>query len=1608
MSHLHPHHVGLIQQRLPGWLRQTSPHQREALKTHLLHSHRATRALQKTLAPLQSVEAFCQPLLKDALAHWYPGVSLPPLDTTVLTERTTGHLRSRSWLEAALQNLQADTPVRLYANQDAPELEQLDSVRFVKGVRRLDLGQRYLDHLREHVDSADFRALLREQDRAAFSAELLSARLQGHIDSRGEALGEAALAGAREVQTLGGARRLQCGYLSLLGFPLSGALLLRLEPHGQTEPCLLYLPGDTQGALHQYSSLQAVGTALTKRLWEEPFRVYFKRFVSHAQQPAFAARLRHTLYPRYPYAALHPTPPTLEKGESFNWINRLFPSPHDLWQETLDKNARLPLDFTPWPGECFTARASNQVQTTLADAVTLAVPTAQFDAAAQTARLLGWLGVGLTVLNVASFFVPALGEVMLVVGGAQIVGEFLEGVHALNEGETEAAISHLFGVLNSLLQVAALGAVHSAVQLAGPLENWTRLPGRTGQRLWHGDLRPFTREAPWPPGTPGADGLHHWQGQPWINLEGKAMPLEKAPDSRWQLAHAKGHQRAPRLLGNGQVPWLLEHEQPLAWDAAKLLRRIANSGPAVSDETLLRALRSSGFSEAAVRRVVVDQEATPALLLDCLQALGATDTPTAASTDAITLLLGRDFPSLSRRAKAEILANTRTKDLALGQRRGRLPLSVAETARAYQHEARLDRALLRFYQHSGPVQDRDALAVGFLRRLPGWTGEVHLELREGNLQGPRLQGTDAQGRAGKTVVRDDRGYQPYDEHGQPLAGHTTLYQAILNALPDSERIALGLQIHDPLPLRDALFEQAAGNRTYAAEQLGMAPVRTLYRRPTRLASGGRVGYPLSGRGRGWLNDDELFDTLYPSRHPGDREWLRQRLRLEAGESPGAFTRLLEQLREAYQRLNTTLDGWVNDTEGLAVDTLEQRTAARTEAARRIRQAWRREGVEADQLDLVLEAQDLGALPTLPTRLEHVRWLTVVDSPHGEAINLDGFLQAFPGVRNLDLANNRLRLLPGALAQMTELETLDLQCNVVALQEAHTIDLLTRLPRLQRLNLSGGLESLPVAALQRLGQLQHLYALRADLNRLALQTEHFEALQGWPALTELSLGSCEITLTAESRAALGRLNQLHSLRLGDNPLQLTPDVTGWQHLHTLDLDRVGITQWPEGLPGLMNQRPLVLRSLDLSGNRLVDAPELHDTAFAEAIRNGDEGTYYDFDDNPFSEQAQRSLFGAGLTAIPDMEALEGEAWVIELPPALEAHREANAEDAEWAPVYRLTERMAQTPEYLANPVRTRERIVHVLRTLTHEDVGDAGWGLAELREQVLTEINDAAEACVDQASLLFQRVETQVSVWRSVAAAHPGATNEAVAVSVATGLARQGRLDERIGALYNARRARRQALSDAQNDSERQAAPALVAEDDLSDAHLSDPQTPPDEIEIALVARIALRERLGLPEQPGQIAFGYLAQLSEATLQRLAQAVEADADAAFLARWASEQRFWRAWVRRLRPEPFETLARDWEAASEYYTELSEPTTAPGAYRGPAVPLAFIIALEHETRTVPGLAWRVEGTLQRIDLVSGRYNGEDELYALAGRLLLSTRQQARDQLYRQLTQALFQAG
>ncbi|WP_179957964.1 hypothetical protein, partial [Citrobacter cronae] len=152
--------------------------------------------------------------------------------------------------------------------------------------------------------------------------------------------------------------------------------------------------------------------------------------------------------------------------------------------------------------------------------------------------------------------------------------------------------------------------------------------------------------------------------------------------------------------------------------------------------------------------------------------------------------------------------------------------------------------------------------------LPGWSGNVRLALYE---DGQLRKAVGPADLAAKRVLGDASGYEPRNELDQPLANVGELFQAILQALPDSERTALGLQIHDSARLRDALFDLVAGNREQAALDLGMTPVRPMYRLPTRLPGSRRIGYRLSGRGRGWLTEDELFDQLYPSGEQLDRE-----------------------------------------------------------------------------------------------------------------------------------------------------------------------------------------------------------------------------------------------------------------------------------------------------------------------------------------------------------------------------------------------------------------------------------------------------------------------------------------------------------------------------------------------------------------------------------------------------------------------------------------------------------------------------------------------------------------------------------------------------------------
>ncbi|MEW9682490.1 DUF6543 domain-containing protein [Pseudomonas sp. TE50-2] len=1566
------------------------------LETRIRASHRATRQVREHLDKIAPLQTFAARKLEPALRQWYPNQSLPPSSQGRLWN--VDIRREMTWLEAAMLNFTKGSRVRLASSRQGDYLS-LDNQRFVDGVRTLDLGGQYQQLLRSSIDNAQFRTLLAKQDRNTFAAELVIAELRGLLDPSRVALGEALVEGRDAVDpATGKACAVQCSALRIFDTAIHGPMLVRLTPQGRERNCFLYLPGDDTPLLG-YPSFRHAAQALTRRLRDASFRARFSRYIADIDKPHFFSRLQKTLFPRYPYTDLREPMPELKEGERFSWINQWFPPVGAIWQETLDHNARLPMAFESWPDNCFDTRARSTLQRLLADARALAVPTAQRDAEQLEQRLEQWLSIGMTVLNLASLPLEVLQLPMLMVGGAQLVGTFLDGIHAANAGDADAAIHHLFDVIGNLAQFAVLGiAARGFTEPQGVLHDWLPAHGESGTRLWSGNLMAFSREAPWPVDTPLlATGLQRWNDKHWLFLEERAFELEQGTAEQWQLQAARGLHHQPVLRGgNGQGAWLLGHERPASWETRQLLRRLGPPTRGLDDTLARRALQASSYDANALRKVIVEREPAPALLLDSLQALGAEPVPLPVP-GAGDGTLARDFPSLSPRVRAQVLDEARREDLHMLREHKRVPLAIAESARLYQREARINRALQGFYQGQAGHADRDEVAFAMLSHMPGRDNALRIELRQDTPDGKLLLAVGAPDLPAITLTRDTLGYR-YWQAGAMPADRVDLFHALFEALPAVQRRALELPEQTAQGLRDALFLRAHSRRDQVATALHMPPLRKLFRLPGRLADG-RLGYSLSGRGQGWLTEDELFDQLYPEDPLNNREQLRQRLREEAGSSPGAFGRLLEAQRADFNTLDNGLQRWIDLTDPDPVDTFHMRRNARSSAALSIRRAWRRQGTPdsestLDHVVLQLDAEHLAELPGMETRLPHIRHLALSNLQDLYNSNIDPFLRAFPNLRYLDLTQCRLNELPEALGELTQLRSLDLSGNRLDIDSEASLGLLTRLPRLERLLLTGAVENISAASLQRLSSLQHLSLLVADENYLAWEAEHFQALQQWPALTHLSLSQNDITLTEQSRSALNGLNRLQTIYLGDNPLDMAPDLTGWQRLQRLDLEDSALSQWPIGIEQRLNQRPLQLRELDLSSNLLEDAPHLRDSAFAQALRAG-EDVSYNLNGNPFSDRALLRLVDAGLTPVPG--SAEAQLWRSDWPEDLQLHVTTTAQAPQWRPLYALFERLPQTPDFQRSPTTMSRRMQDILITLadlepaTH-DV--PGWGRAELQQQINDLLRDAGQECVDQAELLFQQVETQVNVWRTVARAPANASDTQVAIATATALLRQQRLDERIGALFNARTTRRRVLAQAPD----QAAPALDPDDDLPDEQLTDPNYPLDEVEMALHARMQLQTRLNLPPQPQVIRFDYLARLSGPTLQRLAADVEQYSNLARLAEWATTQGFWQGWMRRLHQARFTALANEWAGASEYFDALSEAGPADTVYTGPTVPQAFIDVL---VRDYPTIQWQRDGWLLRVDLVSGRYVDEGTLYLGISSVLLSTRQQAETSLMSSLT-------
>ncbi|QXI25866.1 dermonecrotic toxin domain-containing protein [Pseudomonas vanderleydeniana] len=426
---------------------------------------------------------------------------------------------------------------------------------------------------------------------------------------------------------------------------------------------------------------------------------------------------------------------------------------------------------------------------------------------------------------------------------------------------------------------------------------------------------------------------------------------------------------------------------------------------------------------------------------------------TQASKPAATVIQ-RDFPGLSTAIVEELASHARPLELRQLLQSRRVPLRLAEEARHYLRNQRLTRAIEGLYLPSVHNPDSDRLILRLLQRLPGWSSQVRLEIRERTFNGLLLDSLgDESASLRKVLVRDDGHYDTYDAQGLELHAADDLYASVLHALPDAERKALGFPAtHQAEGLRQYLLRQPLPTRQELEKLLGLPPIRPGYRPPMRLADS-RLGYPLSGRRAGARSlgsrssaFTELAERLYP-----DHSWQEvQRFLGLQGLNEGAAVRRLEDLEAEYHTLCADLDAWATAAPGSIANQ-----QLRSQLADSLIRCWRREPSTGStlggaQLNFYTTA-DLTPLPTLSADFSHVSELTLVHGFPNAPGNVDGFLARFPRLQQLSIRGGILDELPTQLDSMTQLTHLDLSNNRIVLS-ADSASRLYALTRLRNLNL----------------------------------------------------------------------------------------------------------------------------------------------------------------------------------------------------------------------------------------------------------------------------------------------------------------------------------------------------------------------------------------------------------------------------------------------------------------------------------------------------------------------------------------------------------------------------
>lgn len=438
--------------------------------------------------------------------------------------------------------------------------------------------------------------------------------------------------------------------------------------------------------------------------------------------------------------------------------------------------------------------------------------------------------------------------------------------------------------------------------------------------------------------------------------------------------------------------------------------------------------------------------------------------------DPLAQQLKAHNPDLPASVTRELL-ETATGNELLQISEGQLPARQQELMQLASQEVRVSRAYEGLELGSVNNPDSDSLALHSLKLLPGWSGDVRIEIRDGRYGGPVVDSIGREDALEKKVLvrSDDQRYQAFDDRGQELHSLSDFYSSVLYALPDSERASLNIGIGQGQNLKAAIRQHRL-ERQELRVVLHEAPIQPPITDTLRLL--GSDGFSRIDRTESLNNvaraHEQDIRALYPRMTEQQIRALAQEMRASASGPRGE----IQRLQNDYLQLQNDLHIWANDPParhpdtGIALTSLEKRAEIQNRRLLReeILKGWRREyptGINqygmASGYALRLAHPIIGDLPTLSADLSHITALSLDGSVTPGS--LDVLLQHFPGLQQLDARNLKLPTLPQALGSMPSLRELRMRNCGLSLSIT-TQSVLASMPQLTLLDLEGNALGLP--------------------------------------------------------------------------------------------------------------------------------------------------------------------------------------------------------------------------------------------------------------------------------------------------------------------------------------------------------------------------------------------------------------------------------------------------------------------------------------------------------------------------------------------------------------------